>query len=87
MTFNWIPDGNADAAFTRQCIELEYRLRPRITRFLLDRLGPELQDDFSVFHFDVDFRLREIRISRNTPREYFQHIASDFMREIGMGCC
>lgn len=87
MTFNWIPDGTPDDTFTRRCIELEYRLRPRITRFLLERLGPEHKDDFSIFHFDVDFKRREIRISKETPREYLPKIALDFMKEIGVGCC
>ena len=76
--------GNATVVET---IDLEYRLRPRITRFLMERLERELQGDFSSFHFDVDLERREVRISEKTPAKYVQRIARDFMKEIGVNCC
>ncbi len=87
VTFNWIWEETPDDSLKKFCIELEYRLRPRITRFLMDRLDSELLEDFSSFHFDVDMGRREIRISDKTPVEYASVIACDFMKEIGMNCC
>lgn len=87
MTFNWILGQDADPAHQKLCIDLEYRLRPRITRFLMERLERELQGDFSSFHFDVDLVRREVRISEKTPSKYVQRIGCDFMKEIGVNCC
>jgi len=87
VTFNWILGPDADPAHQKLCIDLEYRLRPRITRFLMERLERELQGDFSSFHFDVDLERREVRISEKTPAKYVQRIARDFMKEIGVNCC
>ena len=87
MTFNWILGQESDPAHKRLCIDLEYRLRPRITRFLMERLERELQGDFSSFHFDVDLKRREIRISDKTPAKYVQRLSCDFMQEIGIDGC
>ncbi|MDG1572194.1 hypothetical protein OZ410_07690 [Robiginitalea sp. M366] len=87
MTFNWILEGLPNPAQLKTCIELEYQLRPRITRFLMDRLGPEYLGDFSDFHFDVDLVSREVRISDKTPAAYIAGLSMDFMNEIGRGCC
>ncbi len=87
MTFNWILGQDDDPAHKKLCIDLEYHLRPRITRFLMARLERELQGDFSSFHFDVDLVRREVRISEKTPAKYVQRIAYDFMKEIGVNCC
>lgn len=87
MTFNWITEGTPDPDLRKYCIELEYRLRPRITRFLMQHLEPELDGDFSDFHFDVDLHRREIRISDRTPSAYVNQVVREFMEEIGMDCC
>lgn len=81
MKFNWISDQEIDDSQSRFCIELEYRLRPRITRFLMDRLEYECRGDFSAFHFDVDLSTQELRIGKNTPMQFASKIASDFRRE------
>ncbi len=87
MTFNWIIGKDSDAALQRRCVDLEYRLRPRITRFLMERLERELRGDFSLFHFDVDLVRSEIRISDKTPAKYVHRLSCDFMKEIGIDRC
>ena len=82
MKFNWISATEADDKLKKFCIELEYQLRPRITRFLMSRLDPECCGDFSCFYFDVDLATQQITISEKTPWEYTQVIATDFDREI-----
>jgi hypothetical protein len=82
VTFNWILDHEASPDEQRTCIEMEYRLRPRITRFLMKRFERELKGDFSSFYFDVDLTTRQIRISDKTPVKYIQQIASDFLAEM-----
>lgn len=87
MHFHWILNGGQDQTDQRELIELEYRLRPRITRFIMDRLGFDDCDDFSCFHFDIDMVLREIRISDRTPENYRAILGVDFIDEIGANCC
>ena len=87
MKFNWILDEAADEKLKKFCIELEYQLRPKITRFLMARLDNECDGDFSAFHFDVNMITKNITLSERTPREYLQRIQSDFDREINFDCC
>lgn len=82
VNFNWILDHDASPDEQRTCIEMEYRLRPRITRFLMRHFERELKGDFSSFYFDIDFKTRQIRISDKTPVKYIQQIAPYFMSEI-----
>lgn len=84
MTFNWILERDSDTALQRRCVELEYRLRPRITRFLMERLERDLRGDFSGFYFDVDLVRQEIRFSERTPAEYARRVADDFVMEFGL---
>lgn len=81
MKFNWITEQEIDDSLRKFLIDLEYELRPRITRFLLDRLEYECQGDFSSFSFDVDLKTQNIRLSPTTPLPYFKKISSDFDRE------
>jgi hypothetical protein len=85
--FHWIFDGNQDRVDQKELIELEYQLRPRITRFIMDTLGIDSCDDFSCFHFDLDMVRREIRISEKTPEEYAKLLRVGFQDEIGTSCC
>ncbi|SFR53085.1 hypothetical protein SAMN04490243_2670 [Robiginitalea myxolifaciens] len=87
MKFNWITAGIPGPEIEKHIIELEYQLRPRITRFLMRYFDPEVHEDFRAFQFDVDLARREIRISENTPRNYVQRVSCDFMNEIGLNCC
>ncbi len=81
MKFNWISEREIDDSLRKFCIELEYRLRPKITRFLMERLEYECRGDFSSFHFDVDLTQKKLRIGQNTPVQLARIIASDFHQE------
>ena len=81
MKFNWISEKEIDDTLRKFCIELEYRLRPRITRFLMERVELECRGDFSSFHFDVDLNAEQLRIGENTPFQLAGKIAADFQRE------
>lgn len=87
MHFHWILDTEQQAGQARELIELEYRLRPRITRYIMDHLGFECCDDFSCFHFEVDMPRREVRISEKTPEHYARLLRVNFREEIGANCC
>ncbi len=82
MKFNWILATQADDALKKFCIDLEYQLRPKITKFLMSRLEAECHGDFSSFSFDVDIATQQITISDKTPSKYAHRIASDFDLEI-----
>ncbi len=82
MKFNWISNAEADDTLKKFCIDLEYQLRPKITRFLMERLEPECCGDFSCFYFDVNLETRQISIANKTPVKYTRRIALDFDREI-----
>jgi hypothetical protein len=87
VNFNWIVGNHIDDSVKRYCIDLEYKLRPQITRFLMARLEKECSGDFSCFHFDVDLVTNNIRISNKTPMEFIRRIQRDFEREINSICC
>ncbi|WP_297765463.1 hypothetical protein [uncultured Muriicola sp.] len=87
MKFNWIISRDIDDDFRRYCIDLEYKLRPKITKFLMSRLDEEFGGDYSCFHFDVDMVTENISISNKTPVEYISLFSSDFEREINGTCC
>ncbi len=82
VNFNWILSNELDESIRRHCIELEYQLRPKITKFLMARLEKECDGDFSCFHFDVDMISRNITISPLTPVHFSRRIERDFEREI-----
>ncbi|MEQ5789698.1 hypothetical protein J4E06_01460 [Muricauda sp. NFXS6] len=76
MKFNWIFSGDDNPAMQRTCIDLEYSLRPRITRFLLSRL--DVDTDFSSFYFDVNVDKKWVYISEKTPIQYIHKLLPDF---------
>ncbi|MEW2923155.1 MULTISPECIES: hypothetical protein [Flavobacteriaceae] len=85
MKFNWVISGETDQAVKKACIDMEYRLRPKITKFLLKKLDGDFSGDFSIFHFDVDVQNRWVWISNKTPQRFIEKIKSDFDREINGG--
>ncbi len=87
MKFNWIIGKDFDDNFKRYCVDLEYQLRPKITKFLMARLEHECGGDFSCFHFDVDLITNNIRISPETPARFSNIIKVDFEKEINGACC
>lgn len=82
MTFNWIISGDDGPSMKKARIDLEYRLRPRITRFLLSQFEEEHHIDFSSFHFDVDWKNQWVWISEKTPHHFIEKIKVDFDNEI-----
>ncbi|MEM9077662.1 MAG: hypothetical protein AAGC43_11500 [Bacteroidota bacterium] len=81
MKFNWIIPVD-DTITKKVCIDLEYRLRPRITRFLLSQYDSDHLIDFSKFYFDVDLKNQWIWISEKTPQDYIERIKENFDIEI-----
>ncbi len=86
MKFNWILKEGKDEQLKRFCVDLEYRLRPKITRFLLARVDNECNGDFSCFYFDVNMISKRITLSEKTPAKYLQLIKSDLESEINHDC-
>lgn len=82
MKFRWNSENHIDEDLYKFCVELEFNLRPLITRFLISRLERETSGDFSDFHFDIDLTSGQITISDKTPPRYRRKILSEFDREI-----
>ena len=82
MKFNWKSVNVVDEKAKKFRIDLEYKLRPEITRFLMARLEQECHGDFSCFYFEVDVENLYVSIVRPTPLKYKKIIASEFDREI-----
>ncbi|RIV46904.1 hypothetical protein [Flagellimonas pelagia] len=82
MHFNWLTSGDENLATKRACIDMEYSLRPKITRFLLKKIDGDFCSDFSCFYFDVDLKRKWVWISEKTPMEYIKKMLPDFDTEI-----
>lgn len=80
MKFNWIFTKKADQRQKIRCIDLEYQLRPRITRFLLEQFDSEesFEENFSRFHFDVYVETEMVYMGEDTPDNYLRRMASQF---------
>ena len=82
MKFNWYSENEFDEKLKKLCIDLEYKLRPKITHFLMTHLEQECYGDFSCFYFDVDLENLHVSIARPTPLKLKRKIAKDFNQEI-----
>ncbi len=82
MKFNWNSANEIDEKVQKFCIDLEYKLRPKITYFLMAHLEKECCGDFSCFYFDVDLEKLYVTIARPTPLKFKRRIASEFDRVI-----
>ena len=78
MKFNWIYSKDADDSQKKRCIDLEYQLRPRITRYLLEKFDAECGGDFSNFYFDVDVNTERVAVSKMTPVHLAKKLTIDF---------
>lgn len=87
MNFNWKTDTENTKELSKSLLNLEYTLRTKITRYLLQRLENECDGDFSSFHFDVDMIAKKITISEKTPELFRVKLLPDFEKEIGHDCC
>lgn len=87
MNFNWITGTEHTQELEKVYLDLEYTLRSKITRYLLERLENECDGDFSSFYFDVDMVAKKITISEKTPEEFRRKLLADFEKEISYNCC
>lgn len=87
MNFYWITSTENSQELEKSYVDLEYKLRSRITRFVLDRLENECDGDLSSLHFNVDMVLKKITISDKTPEEFRLKLLPDFDAEISLNCC
>ncbi len=78
MKFNWIFSKAIDSGQKKRCIDLEYQLRPKITRYLLDKFEIECCGDFSCFYFDVDMNTERVWVNSKTPEEFAHKLGADF---------
>lgn len=76
--FNWIYTNPTDQNQQARSIEMEYALRPKITKYLMERFESECCGDFSCFHFDVDVLNNVVSISPKTPPRYRLIALKDF---------
>lgn len=72
VKFNWIFSRKATVRQLERCVDLEYQLRPKIMRFLLEHFGNDecSEDNFSCFHFDVYVETELVYMNQNTPDEF-----------------
>ena len=84
MKFHWVGMNPEDRNAKKLCIELEYDLQTKITKFLMKRLEHECQGDFSAFEFDVDPKQARIAIAENTPSIWAEAIREDFEKRINI---
>lgn len=83
MKFNWkFPTNELSEELKKACIEFEYQLRPKITKFLLARLDTECNGDLTSFYFDIDLPSKWVWIGTETPKAYTDKIKADFDAEI-----
>ncbi|NJB72623.1 hypothetical protein GGR42_003114 [Saonia flava] len=87
MKFKYILSPGNNKKEKKVCIDMEYELRPKITKFLLNRLESDCEGDFSKFYFDIHFKGKQIKISSKTPLKYRKKIEKDFESEFNGVCC
>ncbi len=87
MKFNWITGSPTSLVNEKSYLELEYRLRHKITKYLMQRLENECEGDFSSFHFNIDMIQKKITIGEETPENYRYVLLKDFDQEISCNCC
>ncbi len=83
MRFNWILNDTADDKLHKLCVDIEYKLRPKIVKFLI--LNFDFIDcctDFSCFHFNVDLCTNTVTVDEQTPSFYREAITLRFEQEI-----
>ncbi len=80
MRFNWIISFDANDEMKKLCLDMEYLLREKISRFLIGNWD-HLMDDFNRLVFDVDMVTKEIKISNQSPVFLKAVIEQDFYKE------
>lgn len=85
MHFNWIFTNPTDPNQKARSIELEYELRPKLIRYLMERFEDACDGDFSCFHFDVDVLSNLVSVSPKTPPRFRLIALRDFDFHINGG--
>ncbi len=80
MRFNWIVSLDTNDEIKKRCLDMEYLLRQKISKFLIGNWD-DLMDDFDHLVFDVDMVTKEIKISNQSPVFLKTVIEKDFYRE------
>ena len=80
MKFNWIINFDATDETKKLCLDMEYFLREKISKFLITNWD-DLMDDFDKLVFDIDMVTKEINISDDSPLYLKSVIQKDFYRE------
>ncbi|MFD2585999.1 hypothetical protein ACFSQJ_03605 [Croceitalea marina] len=80
MRFIWTNTFEATDETKKLCLDMEYLLRKKISRFLISNWD-ELMDDFDKLVFDIDMVTKEITISDDSPIGLKNIILQDFYRE------
>ncbi len=80
MKFNWTISFDATDEMKKLCVDMEYLLREKISRFLISNWD-DLADDFDKLIFDIDMVTKEITISEDSPIYLKNIIQEDFHRE------
>jgi hypothetical protein len=80
MKFNWTISFDATDEMKRLCLDMEYLLREKISKFLISNWD-DLADDFDKLVFDIDMVTKEITISDNSPVYLKTIIADKFNQE------
>ncbi len=85
MKFQWISGKRIDEELGKFCIELEYQLRPKITRFLIAHPDFEGLPDFSGFYFEIDMKLQQVIMNHVQPEILSSKLKRDFDRDVNLG--
>jgi hypothetical protein len=80
MKFNWTISFDATDEMKKLCLDMEYLLREKISKFLISNWD-DLMEDFDKLVFDIDMVTKEITISPDSPLYLKNIIQEDFYRE------
>ena len=80
MRLNWIIDFDANDEMKKLCVDMEYFLRSKITKFLIANWD-DMFEDFENLVFDIDLITKEITISEKSPPHLAAIIESKFNAE------
>lgn len=83
MRFNWITSLDTTNEMKKLCVDMEYRLREKISKFLIANWD-DLMDDFDKLVFDIDMATKEINISEDSPLYLKSIIQKDFYQEFNI---
>ncbi|TKD61810.1 hypothetical protein [Flavobacterium sp. ASW18X] len=78
MKINWIYNPTTREAQEKKRIELEYLIRPKLFRYLLEHFDQDCSGDFSSFSFNVHIESGKIEVAKETPLKYRENNFKNF---------